>query len=453
MNGMNAADLPVWSVLPFAGMLFSIALGPLLGPRWWHARRGLVSAGWSFLAIGMLLEHRGGSAALEAVLHVAVYEYLPFICLLGALFVVCGGIHIQGEAAATPRFNGLLIAVGTLLASWIGTLGASLLFIRPLLRALRHRRYKTHTIIFFIFLVCNIGGALTPVGDPPLFLGYLHGVPFFWTLRLLPITVFNGVVLWSVYLTLDGWLYRREIKAGGHRPVGPEPGSKWRLEGKGNLVLLVLVLAVIISSGAAAQAGWLSGGLRIWLGESAGMVLPWVNLLREGSLVILAGVSWRLTPKTIHCSNQFSWEPIREVAVLFGGIFISMIPALEVLQTRAAAIGVVDPAGFFWATGVLSSMLDNAPTYLAFLSVASGLGTSAGVPTDLGLIDPALLAAVSCGAVFMGALTYIGNAPNFIVRAMAEQNSVPMPGFFAYLGWSLGILGPLFVLNTILFFL
>ncbi|MGI9950837.1 sodium:proton antiporter [Moorellaceae bacterium AZ2] len=446
--------LPLWSVLPFVGMLLSIAICPLVNPHWWEHNMGKVSIFWSLVFFIPFLIYFGAETALIQAVEVYVLDYIPFIILLFGLFVVSGGIILRGTLQGTPAVNTLLLLVGTLLASWVGTTGASMLLIRPVIRANEWRRYKAHIIIFFIFLVSNIGGSLTPVGDPPLFLGFLRGVPFFWTMRLILPMGLNVIILLTLYFLLDTYYYRKESVPGTTQAREP-----LRVEGLQNLIYLGMVVGAVILSGLLAKhpafAEPTTGelyGIPLWRHGEETLTLPYVNLIRDIVILLAAFLSFKTTPPVIRRDNRFTWGPIKEVATLFAGIFMTMIPALAILHARGAELGLTRPAHFFWATGGLSSFLDNAPTYLVFLTTATSLGASAGVQTTLGLVDPKMLMAISCGAVFMGANTYIGNAPNFMVRAIAEENNIKMPSFFGYMGWSLAILIPLFILDTLIFF-
>lgn len=446
--------LPLWSIIPFAGMLLSIAIFPLVNAHWWEHHMGKVSLFWSLVFFIPFLLYFGAETAFVQAIEVYVLDYIPFIILLFGLFVVSGGIILRGTLRGTPAVNTLLLVVGTFLASWVGTTGASMLLIRPVIRANEWRRYKAHIIIFFIFLVSNIGGSLTPVGDPPLFLGFLRGVPFFWTMRLILPMGLNVIILLTLYFLLDAYYYRKE-----RAPEITQAREPLRVEGLHNLIYLGMVVGAVILSGLLAKhpafgdpaTGELYG-IPLWRHGEETLTLPYVNVMRDVIILLAAYLSYKTTPLVIRRDNRFTWGPIKEVATLFAGIFMTMIPALAILHARGAELGLTQPAHFFWATGALSSFLDNAPTYLVFLTTAASLGASAGVQTTLGLVDPQMLMAVSCGAVFMGANTYIGNAPNFMVRSIAEENNIKMPSFFGYMGWSLAILIPLFVLDTLIFF-
>ena len=409
------AALPLYATLPFVAMLLAIAILPLAAPHWWEPNRNklIVSAG---LGLPVLVLYLGRQPT--ALVHMAG-DYVSFVVLLGGLYAIAGGILLRGDLEATPAVNGTFLGAGALLASLIGTTGATMLLIRPLLQTNRERRHATHTVVFFIFLVGNVGGMLTPLGDPPLFLGYLAGVPFTWPLRLWPpwLTMVAGLL--GVYLAWDWLLHRREAPAALRRDRARiEP---LRVDGGLNaLGLLGVVAAVALLSAPG----------------------------REIAIVALAALSLRRTPATIRRANQFTAGPMVEVAVLFLGIFLTMIPALELLHQRGGEMGVRTPAQFFWATGVLSSFLDNAPTYLAFLALAQGLG----LPAEVAGVPHAILAGISVGSVAMGANTYIGNAPNFMVKAIAEARGVRMPTFVGYMVYSGAVLLPLFALVTRLFF-
>lgn len=444
------AALPAWSALPFIGILLSIALFPLLAPRFWHHHFGKVSLFWAVaLALPFVAAYRG--PALHAIAHMAIVDYLPFLILIATLFTIGGGILIRGSLRGAPVVNLVIMAIGTLLASWIGTTGAAMVMIRPLLRANRDRRYRAHTVVFFIFLVANIGGALTPLGDPPLFLGFLHGVPFFWTFALWKETLLVAAIVMAVYLILDTIMWRREdVTVRASRITAREP---LRIEGWHNLLLLGGVLAAVIVSGV-----WHPGAVTL-----LGVEQEISNLARDLALLALLGASWWTTSARIRRENEYSWGPILEVAILFAGIFTTMIPTLEMLRAgehgaMAFLIRAVrEPVHYFWAAGSLSSFLDNAPTYLTFFSTALGR-LYPGLPereavARLILEHPAFLQGVSLGSVFMGAMTYIGNAPNFMVKSIAEEAGVKMPSFFGYIfRYSLVVLMPAFVIVTLVFF-
>jgi Na+/H+ antiporter NhaD/arsenite permease-like protein len=441
--------LPMWSALPFAGMLLSIATLPLLAPGFWHHHYSKVSAAWA-LAFALPFLLRFGGAAWHELLHVALVDYIPFVILIASLFTIGGGIHVSGSLRGSPGVNALIMIAGVFLASWVGTTGAAMVTIRPLLRANRTRRYRAHTVVFFIFLVANIGGALTPLGDPPLFLGFLHGVPFFWTFSLWQEMVFVAATVLAVYLVVDVTCWRREDPSVRAPATGPR--DPLRVAGAHNLLLLAGVLAGVIASG-------------IWPGPEVdllGIHQRVGNLVRDAVLLVMLGLSWRTTSAAVRDANEYSWGPIKEVAILFAGIFVTIIPALAMLRVgeqgaMAGIVGAVEkPVHFFWASGALSSFLDNAPTYLAFLSTALGR-LFPGVPEPQAVArliaeHPAYLSGVSAGSVFMGANTYIGNAPNFMVKSIAEESGVPMPSFFGYiLLYSLPVLIPTFAVAGWLF--
>jgi len=401
--------------LPFAGLLLAIAILPLAAPRFWESNlRKLGVAG--LLALPVLLLYL--RVRPEPLAHAAL-DYVSFIVLLGGLFVISGGILLEGDLQATTRTNATFLGIGALLASFVGTTGASMLLIRPLLQTNRERKRVAHTVVFFIFLVSNVGGCLTPLGDPPLFLGYLIGVPFAWTLRLFVPWLFTVTLVLGVYVVWDRRERSREAATDLKRDLYEV--RPLRIAGKENLALLLGVLAAV----ALLQAPW-----------------------RELAIVALAVSSYLWTDRELRKANRFTFHPILEVAALFAGIFVTMLPALDILQARGAELGVREPWQFFWATGALSSFLDNAPTYLTFLALARGLGLApevVGVPHEI-------LAAISLGAVFMGANSYIGNGPNFMVRAIAEERGVAMPSFGGYMLWSGVVLLPIFVVVTLVFF-
>ncbi len=442
------AKLPLWTIIPFIGILLSIALGPLLAPHWWHHHFPKISAFWALLfAIPFLIAFRGD--ALYEILHIYLVDYIPFIILLWALFTASGGILLRGSLAGTPKVNLIILIIGTAIASWIGTTGASMLLIRPILRANESRRHKVHIVIFFIFLVSNIGGSLTPLGDPPLFLGFLHHVPFFWTFNIAQHMIFIVVMLLAIFFVWDTVLYRRE-KATLPPPAKHEP---LRLQGAHNFLFLGGVLGGVLLSGT-----WRPGEINL-LGVHVGLQ----NLARDGILVLMGILSMITTKKQLRKDNEFTWFPIQEVAYLFAGIFMTIIPALAILKAGSdGALGwlldaVQSPAHYFWVTGGLSSFLDNAPTYLTFFNSALGKFFP-GLPEaeavkSLIAEQEIYLKAISAGAVFMGANTYIGNAPNFMVRSIAEETGVKMPSFFGFMiRYSLIILVPLFVLVHLVFF-
>jgi Na+/H+ antiporter NhaD/arsenite permease-like protein len=441
---VDGAALGAWWAVPFAGVLLSIALMPLLMPRFWHHHFGKVSAGWALAFVLPFAAVHSAGAAGQALLHTLVAEYLPFIILLTALFTVSGGIYVRGNLHGSPGLNTGLMAIGAVLASVMGTTGASMLLIRPLIRANDNRRHVAHVIVFFIFIVSNIGGSLTPLGDPPLFLGFLQGVEFFWTLKhVFPETVFLVAVLLALFYAIDSYWYREE----GVLPVDPTPDDQPRfgLEGGINLLPLAAIVALVLMSGV-----WNPGVVyHLW-----GVEVPLQQIVRDGLLVGVTLVSIAITPRAVRVANQFSWGPMQEVAKLFIGIFITMMPVLAMLKAgEAGAFGAVTravtgengqplPWAYFWFSGILSSFLDNAPTYLVFFNLAGG------DPQQLMGPLAATLAAISAGSVFMGANSYIGNAPNFMVKAIAEDRGIRMPSFFGYMAWSFGILVPLFVIVT-----
>ncbi|MFQ5603524.1 MAG: sodium:proton antiporter [bacterium] len=493
------SELPIWSVIPFVGILLSIAIFPLVAGDFWHHHFGKVSATWAVIfALPFLFAYKG--EAMHEILHIYLTDYIPFIILLWALYTVAGGIYLKGSLWGSPLSNTIVLLIGTVIASWVGTTGASMLLIRPVLRMNSQRKNKVHIVVFFIFLVSNIGGSLTPLGDPPLFLGFLHGVPFFWTLHLFPPMLLVSSLLLLMFFIFDMIMYRREGLAGkGYgvthldihvdeehggtvvlEEVVDEPKSvkhvdhvvkkeKLAVEGLVNLLFLGGVVAGVLFSG------------YVKLGEMNifGIHVPIEFIVRDFFLIFMGFLSLKFTDKETRTGNEFTWFPIKEVAILFAGIFMTIIPALKMLQAGSAGHlafivdYVKDSAQYFWITGILSSFLDNAPTYLTFFNTALGsLGlTEAQIAEALRFSHDVLLQhgftellvqkmesftpfllAISCGAVFFGANTYIGNAPNFMVKSIAEENGVKMPSFFGYMLYSVLILVPIFFLVTLIFF-
>lgn len=451
-------QLPLWSMIPFAGMLLSIAIFPIVKPHWWEKNMLWVALFWSFVFLVPFFFVYGADETIYQLIHTVVLDYVPFLLLLFALYAVAGGIVIKGSMVGTPKLNTIILAIGTVLASVIGTTGAAMVLIRPLIRANEFRKRKMHTIIFFIFLVCNIGGALTPVGDPPLFMGFLRGVPFFWTtIHLLPLYVFTSVVLLVIYYIFENKMYKKDLAEGCVQPE--HTGEKIKIEGLHNLLYIVLILFAVVMSGTLAQSPMFQNpdgsvkGLHLYSLHGHDLVATWPNIIKDILLLVAAFLSMKTTKKEIREFNNFNWAAIEEVAKLFIGIFITMIPALAILGARGASLGLHTEWQFFWSTGMLSGFLDNTPTYLVFLTTAAAMGAAEGLATTIGIVEVPILIAVSAGAVFMGALSYIGNAPNFMVRSIAEESNIKMPSFFGYMKWSFGILVPLFILDTLIFML
>ncbi len=398
-----------------------------------------------------------GILAAIRLAEVLLVDYVPFLILLWGLYTVSGGIYLRATLVATPALNAAFLVAGLVLASLMGTTGASMLLIRPMLRANGWRKHKAHVFVFFIFLVSNLGGLLTPLGDPPLFLGFIHGVPFFWTLRLFPEYLFVSAIVLAVFVVLDMRLIRREIE---NRPTHelPHRRTSFRVEGAHNFLLLFGILGAVLLSGF-----WHTPGLA-WFGVH----FEYRNVVRDLLIIVVGFVSIASTPRAVREDNGFTWEPMKEVAYLFFGIFVTIIPVLMILKAgaegaaRVLVLGVTEPWQYFWASGILSSFLDNAPTYLTFMALSLGqLGIepsqvtavlSGAMPGPSSTQFAAVLKAVSCGAVMMGANTYIGNAPNFMVLSIAREHGVKMPSFFGYMLWSGMVLVPVFVLVTLVFF-
>jgi Na+/H+ antiporter NhaD/arsenite permease-like protein len=444
---LDGATLSWPWALPFAGILMTIAFGPVLFPRFWHHHYGKLAFVWAALTLTPLAALRGNELALAALVQALLGEYIGFIVVLSALYVVAGGILLTGTLRGTPLVNAAILAFGTAIASIVGTTGAAMILIRPLIRANAARLFNVHVVVFFIFLVANIGGSLSPLGDPPLFIGFLHGVDFFWpATHLWRQTAFVGGCVLALFVLVDLWFYRKDRRV---TLVGEAPERMHiRVRGLVNLALLAIIVATVMAS-----ATWQTG-VRFTLYDTT---LELQHLVRDGILVLTALASLALTREEHREANGFTWEPIREVAILFAGIFICAVPVLAMLDAGKngsfawllAALTTSDgtprDAAYFWLTGGLSAVLDNAPTYLVFFKLAGGEAEKM-----MGALAPTL-AAISIGAVYMGALTYIGNAPNLMIYAIAVERGIKMPSFFGYLAWSIAVLVPVFVLLTYVF--
>lgn len=450
----SAASVPAWMCFPFAGLLLCIAVLPLVKGEWWEKCQPVIVAWWVVLFIVPFALKYGVGLSAETVLECVFNDYLTFIVLLFGLFCVAGNITLEGDFAGSPRINVALLAFGTILASCIGTTGASMLLVRPVIKMNAWRRRKRHLMVFFIFLVSNMGGCLTPIGDPPLLMGFMRGVPFFWSLHLFGILIFNMVILLTVFYFVDRRAYRKDV-ASGLKPDISKPGTDVRIDGTHNLIFVVMIVGAVILSGmlpglpAFQDASGHPLGIRV-IGE---VTLSFSSIIEMAVILLAAFLSFKTTKEEIRIRNHFNWGPIREVAVLFIGIFITMQPALMLLEAHGASLGLSKPFEMFWVTGALSSFLDNTPTYLVFLTTAGTLGFTHGMATTVGTISNQMLTAISCGAVFMGANTYIGNAPNFMVKSISDENGVRMPSFFGYIVWSLVFLVPVFLIDTLVFFL
>ena len=437
----------LWGV-PFAGILLCIALCPLLTPQFWHHHFGKVAAFWALLFLVPFAIQFGPGLAGSALVHALLAEYIPFVILLTALFAVSGGIYIKGNLHGSPGLNTAILAIGAVAASFMGTTGASMLLIRPLIRANDNRQHKMHVFVFFIFIVSNAGGSLTPLGDPPLFLGFLKGVDFFWTVKyIFPETLFMVGSLLAIFYAMDSYYYHKREEV---LKFDPTPDSKnIGFDGKANFILLVCIMVLVLMSGI-----WKPGVNFDVFGTEVGLQ----GIVRDLGLIAVTVLSLKITAQSVHEANQFSWGPMQEVAKLFAGIFLTIIPVIAMLKAGidgpfgaivasvTRADGSPSPLAYFWATGALSSFLDNAPTYLVFFNLAGG------DPQVLMTTNAATLAAISAGAVFMGANSYIGNAPNLMVKAIVEDRGVKMPSFFGYIAWAVCILIPLFVIMSFVWF-
>ena len=434
---------PVFSLyytVPFIGILLSIAIIPLINHHFWENNFGKISFFWSLaFIIPFYLLVNSFSEVIEVLLHTLTFEYIPFIFLLLALFTVSGGICLKGSLVGTPMLNLILLVIGTILASWMGTTGAAMLLIRPLLRANEWRVNKVHIIVFFIFLVANIGGSLTPLGDPPLFLGFLKGVDFFWTTKhmFLPMLYVSTVLLILFYF-IDTYYYNKEAS----KPTSTTDLKTIEITGKINFIFLLAVIGSVLLS------GFWNPNYQVHIYGHVYMELQ--NIVRDILLIVITLLSVKYTNSKVRSENGFTWFPITEVAKLFIGIFITIIPVLTILSQDGGSLQWIkdlcyNDMMYFWVTGFLSAFLDNAPTYLVFFDVAGGN------PEVLMQKLSSTLLAISSGAVFMGAFSYIGNAPNFMVRSIAEENGVKMPSFFGFIAWSFLVLGLTFMTYSIIF--
>ena len=448
---IDGASISIFWIIPFMGILLSIAIFPLFLPNYWHHNYGKVSAFWGSLFIVLFTWKFGFHISSFYLIEVYLKEFIPFIVILIALFTVSGGVLISGNMQGTPRFNTCILIIGTILASWMGTTGASMLLIRPLIRANVSRENKTHIFVFFIFLVSNIGGALTPLGDPPLFLGFLKGVDFFWTTTnlFLPL-IYISIPLILIFFVTDSYFYSKETKT-----LANENFS-FKIDGKRNLFLILFIIVSVVISGVWKADAAIEGNWFIDYGNEC--IMTYGTFFQVSALLLITFISLKITSPSIRLKNDFSWEPVKEVTKLFATIFITMVPAISMLKA-----GLNGPLNkiitlltnsdgdsinfmYFWVTGILSSFLDNAPTYLVFFETAGG---NAG---DLMTDKAETLIAISAGAVFMGAMSYIGNAPNFMVKSIAEQNKIKMPSFFGYMIWSIAVLVPVLIIFSLLYF-
>lgn len=436
-------EIPFYILIPFVLMLLSIAIAPLVIEKQWEKNStklvvslilGSIVAGW------MLMNNNADNHFSHHLLHQMVYDYVPFIMLLMALFVVTGGINVSGDIQATPKINTLILAIGTVLASFMGTTGAAMLLIRPLLATNSQRKYTIHTVLFFIALVANCGGLLTPLGDPPLFLLYLRGAEFTWFFSMLPIWAFVAIALLLIYYCLDYYYYTKR-EAVEHLMHDAREQSPIKITGCINFLWLLAIIASVM---------FINKGYIPAMGEEHAPF--YIKLLREFVLLTIIILSLLTTKKKVREANHYSWDPIVEVAVLFIGIFATMTPALIYLNANAANLGLTEPWQFFYSAGALSSFLDNAPTAVAFHSVAMGLPVAEGMPIVAG-VSEILLRSIATSAVFFGAMTYIGNGPNFMVKAIAEQSGLKMPSFFGYMfKFSLIVLLPIYIVAQLIFF-
>ena len=433
----DIATIPLWCSIPFVIMLLVIATGPLIAKKWWGENKNklLVSL---FLGVPVIV-YMLVNGLSESLVDTIAYDYVPFMVLLGSLFVITGGIHLSGDIKASPLNNTLFLGVGYILASIMGTTGAAMLLIRPVITTNQERKYTTHTILFFIAAVANCGGLLTPLGDPPLFMLYLRGAEFTWFLNLFPEWIFTGTLLLLIYYFVDRYYYKKEDWVDiAEDYIHVEP-----IRVSGNINFLFLIGVVI-------SVAFINKGNIPMMGEEHASI--WLKYLREIVLVILTGMSLYYTKSEVRKNNKFTWEPIIEVAYLFLGIFVTMAPTLIWLAKNAASFGVTEPWQFLYASGTLSSFLDNTPTAVAFYDLAHGLPVALSGTTMVAGVPEILLKAICVGAVFFGSMTYIGNGPNFMVKSIAEESGIKMPSFFAYMWrFSLIVLLPIYILVQLIF--
>lgn len=454
VNSIDLSSIPLWVCLPFVGVLLCIAILPLAAGEWWERRQLPVIALLSVLFIIPFAVLFGAGAAAETVLECIFNDYITFIVLLFGLYCVAGNINLDGDLAGSPRVNIIILILGTVLSSFIGTTGSSMLFVRPMIKVNSWRKRRAHIMVFFIFLVSNIGGCLTPIGDPPLLMGFSRGIPFTWSFSLFPVLVVNMVLLLAVFYFIDRKEYKKDL-ADGLQPDISTAETKISLKGLHNLIYLVMIIAAVVLSGALPKLSVFQDAA----GETLGLHIfgevsfPVTSLIEVIIILLAAFLSFRTTKKAIRVENHFTWGAIKEVAILFVGIFITMQPALLILKNMGASLGLTQPFQMFWVTGALSSFLDNTPTYLVFLTTAGAMNYTSGIAATVGIIPQQMLLAISCGAVFMGANTYIGNAPNFMVKSISDENGIRMPSFFGYLWWSVRFLIPIFVIDMLIFFL
>lgn len=440
--------------IPFVGILLSIAIGPILAPNFWEKNKAFIVIFWSIAVISMMFFGLGSSETVGVVLECLISDYMVFIVLLFGLYCVASNITFEGDLAGSPRVNVVLLIFGTFLASIFGTTGASMLMIRPMIKMNSWRHDRGHIMIFFIFLISNMGGSLTPIGDPPLLIGFMQGVPFTWSLRILPVLLLNMVIILTMFYMIDKKKYRSDI-AKGFAPDISSPRTMLKFGGLHNIIFIGMIVGAVIFSGLMPEMKIFQNaqGEILSLKLFGDVHITIAQVLEVAIILIAARLSFVTTDKELRRKNNMTWNAIQEVAILFVGIFITMQPALMLLREVGPNLGLTHAYQMFWATGALSSFLDNTPTYLVFLTTAGSMGFSEGMATALVTVPNQMLMAISCGAVFMGAITYIGNAPNFMVKSLSAENGINMPSFFGYMKWSIACLVPVFLIDTVIFFI
>ncbi len=454
METLDYSSIPLAVCIPFVGLLLCIAIAPLVNGKWWEKHQFKIILGWCAAFIIPFAVLYGVGVMSETVLECIFNDYITFIVLLFGLYCVAGNISMEGDLAGSPKVNVILLLIGTAFSSFIGTTGASMLMVRPIIKMNAWRQRRAQIMVFFIFLVSNIGGCLTPIGDPPLLMGFTRGVPFAWSFHLLPILLVNVALLLFFFYFVDRRNYRLDIAEGLHPDIS-RAGTQIRVRGLHNVIFIgMIVFAVIISGTLQKSPRFLDAeGNVLGIHIFGNVTFGYPAIIEVAIILVAAFLSFKTTKHEVREANHFTWGAIKEVAILFIGIFITMQPALMILHAKGAELGLSTPTSYFWVTGALSSFLDNTPTYLVFLTTSGSMGFTQGISTIVGVIPQTMLLAISAGAVFMGANTYIGNAPNFMVKSISDENGIRMPSFIGYIVWSVKFLIPIFLVDTLLFFI